>query len=333
MSMAARIWSRSLSTAARSRRGRERRRARGGRVVELLVGVADGLAAAHAAGIVHRDVKPDNILVSTHGYAKLADFGLAKLFERRRRAAATHADGAARTQPGMIVGTIAYMSPEQAAGKPADARSDIFSFGVVLYEMLAGRQPFAGASDSKCCSACSTSRPSRSARRFRRRCGWWSRRRWRKIRRSATSRCGIWSSISAGWRARPPRHARRSATRSRRWVALAAALVIVAWAPWRSGRRDRPRRMRRASARSPSCRSRTSRADPDQEFFSDGTTEALISNLAQIHALDVISRTSVMRYKGTTKTMPEIGRELGVDADRRGLGAARRRTASGSRRS
>jgi Tol biopolymer transport system component/tRNA A-37 threonylcarbamoyl transferase component Bud32 len=116
------------------------------RTVELLAGVADGLAAAHEAGILHRDIKPENILITKSGYAKLADFGLAKLQEH-----AVSDDGPTvaetRTRPGAILGTPAYMSPEQAAGRPVDARSDVFSFGVVLYEALAGRRPFAGASD------------------------------------------------------------------------------------------------------------------------------------------------------------------------------------------
>ena len=111
-------------------------------IVDLLIGVAEALAAAHAASIVHRDVKPGNILVSRAGYAKLADFGLAKPTDDARRG-----DSRAYTQPGALIGTAAYMSPEQIAGRALDSRSDIFSFGVVLYELLARRRPFVADTD------------------------------------------------------------------------------------------------------------------------------------------------------------------------------------------
>src|SRR2546426_3781628 len=116
-------------------------------IVEMLGGIADALACTHAAAILHRDIKPENILATKSGYAKLGDFGLAKLLESTDVEEVTRTIAAGITQPGFIVGTIAYMSPEQASGRTVDTRSDIFSFGAVLYEILTGRRPFEGATN------------------------------------------------------------------------------------------------------------------------------------------------------------------------------------------
>ena len=116
-------------------------------VLTMVVGVADALAAAHDAGIMHRDVKPANILISKSGYAKLADFGLAKIDTPASPDAVTGRPVVETTRSGILLGTVPYMSPEQALGRAIDPRSDIFSFGLVLYELLARHRAFAAASD------------------------------------------------------------------------------------------------------------------------------------------------------------------------------------------
>jgi serine/threonine-protein kinase len=120
------------------------------KALDIAIQIAAALDAAHAAGIVHRDIKPENIMLRTDGYVKVLDFGLAKLTEKTSAPASTSNNAEAitvplsETDPGAVIGTTGYMSPEQARGLPVDARTDIFSFGVLLYEMVSGRVPFSG---------------------------------------------------------------------------------------------------------------------------------------------------------------------------------------------
>src|SRR5947208_11177858 len=129
--------------------------------LEIAVQVASALAAAHEAGVVHRDIKPENIMLRPDGYAKVRDFGIDKLTEQRLASDdhTVETTGVLQTRPGLVLGTAHYMSPEQARGQKVDARSDIWSLGVVIYEMVGGSPPFRGETPSDCIASILTTEP------------------------------------------------------------------------------------------------------------------------------------------------------------------------------
>jgi TolB-like protein/tRNA A-37 threonylcarbamoyl transferase component Bud32 len=279
-------------------------------VLRYAVQIAQALAAAHKAGIVHRDLKPDNILLTTEGSVKVLDFGLAKL----QPSLAEDASTVTMTGPGVVAGTAPYMSPEQAKGEPVDGRSDIFSFGAVLYEVLSGRRAFRGETMGATLAAVITSEPpplKEAPAGVARIVGKMLAKKREARYQSAEELLADLESAATG----------AALTSRRRWLALAAALVaVIALVAGFDVRGLRTRLVTWMRAPAPSIRLavlpfENLTGDPEQEYLSDGLTQEMIAQLGRLHpaSLSVIARTSVMRYKKTDKSIDQIGRELGVD--------------------
>ena len=287
--------------------------------VELVGQAARGLEAAHALGIVHRDIKPENVMIRRDGLVKVLDFGLAKLVADDSPASAD-VTGAFETMKGEILGTVAYMSPEQARGQLVDARSDVFSLAVVFYEMLSGRPPFLGETPMDTLAAVLSQEPA-SLRHLP---GVGAALDHAVRHALEKDRAKRWP--STGSFADAVRDALGGVTAARGGVdrpsaldARATGVVELPAAPGRetsekaTGSSGRGRRRRGIDSLAVLPFVNASR-DEELEYLGDGLTESLINNLSQIPKLRVMARGTVYRYKGRDADPQQIGRELGVKA-------------------
>jgi len=263
------------------------------RAADIGASLAEGLAAAHSRGIVHRDLKPDNVFVTSEGRIKILDFGLARWVEQESPGDATAAPTTPDpTRPGTVLGTVGYMAPEQVRGETADARSDIFAFGCVLHEMLAGRPAFTGSSAFERMAAILRDEPPRPSlvspdvpaelERLLARC----------LEKSAAKR---------------PASAAELAPLLRDLASAGATdPTIVAGTPVRvpAKRPSRSKSLAVLPFSNPG-------GDPEMEYLSEGITESLINDLAQLRRLRVMATSTMFRFKGDADPQ-EVGRQLGV---------------------
>ena len=239
------------------------------RIVEIGIQVCEGLQAAHESGVTHRDIKPSNILIDSHGRARIVDFGLASVMGTDQL-----------TKTGSTLGTVGYMSPEQVRGEEADHRSDIFSLGIVLYELITGRQPFKGDNDAATSHAIVYSDPE-PLERF-----------------ASNVPVGLQAIVTKAF----------AKDRNSRYQHVDDLLVDLKGIYQQS--------VFQVATKQPSIAVlpfANMSPDLEQEYFCDGMAEEIINALSHLENLRVIARTSAFSFKGRSEDVREIGRKLGVE--------------------
>ncbi len=302
----------------RERLGREQLSWR--RAAEIAASIADGLASAHGAGVVHRDLKPENIFLTRDGRVKILDFGLARIEPGRKEEGATLSLRPDDSVPGTVLGTVGYMAPEQVRGKPADARSDIFALGCVLFEMLTGKRAFKRETAAETMTAILKEPAPEVAGtditseldRIVGRC----------LEKNPGERFQSASDLAFSLRelATTEAYAVRAAPATgRRWPVariVAAALLVTAAAlvfVWRRGTLAE-----RSGPGGPAGDERVAvlpfenLGSGDDAYFAAGVTDEITGRLASVRGLAVVSRACAAQYGGTTKSTRQIGGELGV---------------------